>query len=78
MGDNRERNDVKSTSDYKEIINNLNTEIKTVIDRFVKKHNIPLLKEVYQPFVLEETVEYTLRDKDGKIKQQGTIGNKIK
>ena len=76
MGDNRERNDVKKTSDYKEIINDLNAEIEKVIDRFVKKHKIPILKEVYQPFAIKETVEFTLRDKDGNIKQKGTIENK--
>ena len=73
MDDKSECDHREQTSRYREIVDDLNIEIKNVIDRFVKKHNLPILKEIYQPFKIEESVEYTLRDKDGNIKQQGII-----
>lgn len=73
MDDNSECNHREQASRYKKIVDDLNSEIKTVIDRFVKEHNLPILKEIYQPFKVEESVEYTLRDEHGNIKQQGII-----
>lgn len=73
MDDNSECNHREQTSRYREIVDDLNSEIKTVIDRFVKEHNLPILKEIFQPFKVEESVEYTLRDEHGNIKQQGII-----